>query len=441
MARVLIAVTAVPGHILPLLAVAAHLARLGHDIVVHTGSVFRHQVEEAGGRFVPFHPKIDHDYRHLDTLLPHSPATASGLAQAALALKHLFADAIPDQYAGLCRILAEFDADLILTDTMFCGSFPLLLAPDRARPAVIALGHSPLALSSVDTAPFGTALPPPATQEERMRNAALYRQVEQTALGETQRYFNAVLATVGAGKLPKFLFDSMTLLPDLFLQLSGPAFEYPRRNLPDKIRFIGPLVPPSRAIALPPWWDTLDAARPVVVVTQGTVQNGDLGRLVGPTLTALAGEPVTVVVTTGGVPVEAIPTALPANARAAQFLPFDRLLPRAALLVTNGGYGAVTQALSFGVPLIVAGDSEEKPEVAARVAWSGAGLDLRTGRPSPTQLHDAVRTILARPQYRRRAQVIRDDFARYNALDAIAALVAAKNDERGRSKRIWSEAS
>src|SRR6202035_1732164 len=211
---------------------------------------------------------------------------------------------------------------------------------------------------------------------------------------------------------------------DLYLQLTAKAFEYPRAGMPDSIRFVGPLLPPpSSDFCPPPWWDDLDKAAPIVLVTQGTVANEDLGRLVGPTLTALANENLTVIASTGGPPVESIPVALPPNAKAGTFLPFDRLLPKVSVMVTNGGYGAVTHALSLGVPLVVAGDSEEKPEVAARVAWCGAGINLQTGRPTASQLRESVRTILTRPQYRRRAQGIRDDFARYNALDRIAELV------------------
>ena len=48
-------------------------------------------------------------------------------------------------------------------------------------------------------------------------------------------------------------------------------------------------------------------------------------------------------------------------------------------MVTNGGYGAVQRALIAGVPLVVAGNTEDKPEVAARVECFGAGVNLRTG--------------------------------------------------------------
>ena len=68
-------------------------------------------------------------------------------------------------------------------------------------------------------------------------------------------------------------------------------------------------------------------------------------------------------------------------------------------MVTNGGYGAVQRALATGVPLVVAGDTEDKPEVAARVAWSGAGIDLRTGAPTAKAVRHAVREVLGDGRY------------------------------------------
>ena len=70
-------------------------------------------------------------------------------------------------------------------------------------------------------------------------------------------------------------------------------------------------------------------------------------------------------------------------------------------MVTNGGYGAVQRALATGVPLVVAGDTEDKPEVAARVAWSGAGIDLRTGTPTAKAVRNAVREVLGDGRYLR----------------------------------------
>jgi UDP:flavonoid glycosyltransferase YjiC (YdhE family) len=126
---------------------------------------------------------------------------------------------------------------------------------------------------------------------------------------------------------------------------------------------------------------------------------------------------VLVVVSTGGRPVEELRLGtLPANARVGTFLSYPELLPRTAAMVTNGGYGGVQMALSYGVPLIVAGTTEDKPEVAARVAWSGAGINLKTAAPTPAQVRDAVRALLDDERYRERAKALQVEYARYDAV-------------------------
>jgi UDP:flavonoid glycosyltransferase YjiC (YdhE family) len=117
------------------------------------------------------------------------------------------------------------------------------------------------------------------------------------------------------------------------------------------------------------------------------------------------------------------PNALPANARVEPFIPFGALLPHVDVMITNGGYGGVQFALAHGVPLVVAGTSEEKPEIAARIAWSGAGINLKTRMPTPEQIRSAVRTLLLNPTHRHNAERIRADYARHNAPEEAALLL------------------
>jgi UDP:flavonoid glycosyltransferase YjiC (YdhE family) len=261
------------------------------------------------------------------------------------------------------------------------------------------------------------------------------------------------------------------LSPFLYLQSSSPAFEYPRSDLPPQVHFIGPLLPePPRDFVPPAWWGDLQGDRPVVLVNQGTIAT-DPGDLIVPALRALAGEDMLVVATTGGASADRIarelsgasdadqfaaemrialnagamggfgygygvrasihpaptessrPTMLPANARIAPFIPFGALLPHVDVMITNGGYGGVQFALAHGVPLIVAGATEEKPEIAARVAWSGAGINLKTNRPTPAQVGAAVRDMLANQRYRQNARRIQADYARHSAPEEAAALL------------------
>jgi UDP:flavonoid glycosyltransferase YjiC (YdhE family) len=104
-------------------------------------------------------------------------------------------------------------------------------------------------------------------------------------------------------------------------------------------------------------------------------------------------------------------------------LSYPDLLPKTSVMVTNGGYGGVQMALSYGVPLVVAGASEDKPEVAARVAWSGAGLNLKTGRPKPRAVRAAVRAVLDDPCYRTRAQALASEYRSYDPIARVVQIV------------------
>ncbi len=64
-------------------------------------------------------------------------------------------------------------------------------------------------------------------------------------------------------------------------------------------------------------------------------------------------------------------------------------------------------------------------EVAARVEWAGAGINLRKQRPSPEKVRDAVKEVLVNPVYRENARRIQSDFAKYDAPTRAAELLEA----------------
>jgi UDP:flavonoid glycosyltransferase YjiC (YdhE family) len=113
-----------------------------------------------------------------------------------------------------------------------------------------------------------------------------------------------------------------------------------------------------------------------------------------------------------------------------EFIPHDILLPLVDVMVTNGGYGAVQRALVTGVPLVVAGNTEDKPEVAARVEYFGAGVNLRTGVPTAADVRRAVRSVLNDATYRQNARRLQSAYGRRDGVDEIATLVDEAIAER-----------
>jgi UDP:flavonoid glycosyltransferase YjiC (YdhE family) len=99
------------------------------------------------------------------------------------------------------------------------------------------------------------------------------------------------------------------------------------------------------------------------------------------------------------------------------------LLPRTSVYVTNGGYGGVQYALRYGVPIVATGGKEDKPEVGARVAWSGVGRRIRTDRPKPRALRRDILAVLNDPSYRHASERIAADMAAAPGFDGLAAVV------------------
>jgi UDP:flavonoid glycosyltransferase YjiC (YdhE family) len=176
----------------------------------------------------------------------------------------------------------------------------------------------------------------------------------------------------------------------------------------------------TRSVPLPEWWPEVEAAERVVVVTQGTIANLDFTELIEPALEALADLDVLVVATHGR---DAELADVPANARVAEFIPFAELLPHASVLVSNGGYGGVQQALRSGVPMVLAGQSEDKVEVTARTAWAGAAVDLATQRPAAADIREAVQRVLGTPAFRERAEYLGTQYSKHDALAEIHASI------------------
>jgi UDP:flavonoid glycosyltransferase YjiC (YdhE family) len=149
----------------------------------------------------------------------------------------------------------------------------------------------------------------------------------------------------------------------------------------------------------------------VILVNQGTVA-GDIDMLIHPAIEGLKDENAIVL----AVPVRKGEILdLPKNTYVESFIPFGNLLPHIDIMVTNGGFGGTQNALAHGIPLVIAGATEDKMEVAARVEYCGAGINLRKQKPSPQEVRQAVVEVQSDPSYKKAARRVQADFAKYDA--------------------------
>jgi MGT family glycosyltransferase len=421
MTRFLFASVPAAGHVTPGIPLSRSLVARGHEVFWYTGERFRSAVEASGASFVPMRANRDFDHARIDDEFP-GRAQLQGLAQLEFDMMHLFIDAAYGCVLDLEAFLAEQPIDVLVND-VGCLGVPML--SERTGIPCATYGMSILPMPSRDTAPFGLALAPSSTPLGRVRNQTLNWAMENVLFKQVGEHYRATRARLGLPvQRDQGFFAAAGQAPYLYLQAGLESFEYPRSDLPATLHFCGPFVPePSADFTPPAWWRELLSARSVVHVTQGTFTTGSEDLIV-PTLRALAEEDVLVVATTGGKPVDTIALdPLPENVRVERFIPHAELLPHVDVMLTNAGYGGVQAALAHGVPLVAAGTTEDKPEVARRIAWSGVGIDLRTRRPTAKQIRRAVREILSDGRYRAAARSMQREIVAVPATTRAVALL------------------
>lgn len=420
MSKILIATIPGSGHVNPMLPVASELVQRGHFVHWYTGQIYRSKIEAIGAVFEPMRNAFDHGGIAVEQAFPQLQGLR-GLRYFIEAWKAIFIDTAPKQMQDILGILATFSADVLVCDET---NFGMGLAHEKSGIPLVWISTSIYFFRSRDTGPIGLGLLPDATPQGRIRNKFLYFWVDHVLLRELKTYADRMRQSAGLQKIKAGALQNITLPPERYLMGTIPSFEYPRSDLYPGTHFVGPFIgPPPEHFEPPAWWKDLEMARAVVHVTEGTV-NYRSNRLVSPLIRAMADTDVLVVATTGGVPLDQLDLhSVPENVRIEPFLPHYYLLPYVDVMVTNGGYGGVQLALANGVPLVVAGATEEKPDVAAHVAYAGAGINLKTLAPTPKQLKRAVEEVLTQPEYSRRARQLQLEYAQHDGPRRAAELI------------------
>lgn len=396
MTSFLLSVMPFAGHARPVRAVAAELVRRGHDVRVYTGDAYTPMFDEVGARTLAWDAAPSFDERNFEATFPGMKGK-KGFSQVLTNLRELFLDTAPGQAEDLRAIYADEPWDLLAGDPMALGT--RFAAEQLGLPWVTI---SPIAvwLPGKGIPPTGLGLTPATGPLGKVRDVVLGAGSRAGSVALT-RLYQRTRREVGLAADGES-FGSMWYSPHLVVAAGSPGLDYPRHDLPPHLRFVGDLTDDGVAPAagrLPQWWDdVISAPVPVVHVTQGTA-NVDPRDLILPALDGLADQDVLVVVGLGH-RTDPLPGPLPANARVAEMVPYPHLLPRASVVVTNGGFGGVLQALRHDLPLVIAGGDLDKPEVAAHIGWHGAGVNLRTGAPSPQAVREAVRRTLTDPSFR-----------------------------------------
>ncbi|CZR55772.1 uncharacterized protein PAC_05660 [Phialocephala subalpina] len=409
------------GHINIFQPAAHELVKHSHTVYWLTGPAYESSVIATGATFIPFSPACMGAF--LPALSTDQTRHGTGLSAAIATLIEIFVSPVPhviDQYQ---EILKDFKADILLVD--LC-SLPALVLRELGGPRYATLSVNPFVTLVPEIPPWGSSHFPATTWLGKMLNWIQHLIANWLVLSKVNDALNIERAKLGLSEPLRGIdaYPKCSISRDLHMVPTTMAFEFPRKGVGEHVKFVGPLMPlMGEGWKRPKWWREVVNAEEeglnIVHVTQGTFATASQN-LIKPTIEALAGEDdVLLVVTTPDAEKLNEQMKIPQNVRIEKWLPHQELLKNVKVMITNGGYGGVLTALSFGVPLVGAGLTEDKAMVNSRIAWSGAGIDLKTNTPGSRKIREAVRKVLDNPKYKRVAMRIQEDFAKHNGAETV----------------------
>lgn len=400
------------GHFNPLTGLAKYLQEtMGCEVKWYTSASHHVKLAKLGIQHFHYIYAKDVDGLNIDESFPQRSHITDAGAKLDFDMKHVFARRGPEYYKDIADIYKHYKFDALIADSLFTG---IPFVSKKMQIPVINIGIIPLAETSDFLAPYGMALHPPKNEQELSSYKALHQNFLESVFKESIDEFNNLLSQEGIPSERSVLFDVLIKQSDTYLQIGLPSFEYPRQDMGKNIHFIGALLPHSSQYAKETWHDKrLDTFKFIILVTQGTIER-DITKILEPTLEALQHKDVLVLVTTGGNGTKELRSKYNApNVIIEDFLPFDDVMPKVDLYISNGGYSGTLLAIKHKLPMVVAGLHEGKSEICARIGYFEYGIDLRTEYPKPEQISAAVEQISKDRRYKENVDRLANELTNY----------------------------
>lgn len=198
--------------------------------------------------------------------------------------------------------------------------------------------------------------------------------------------------------------------------------EFDVPGLPAILHYTGPFIDHQQRPAVVFPWERLEAAKPLVYASMGTLLNSSEG-LFRVFAQACARMEVQLVISLGGGLDPERLGKLPGDPIVVRYAPQLELLRRASAVITHAGLNTVLESLNEGVPMVAIPQGNDQPGVAARIAARGAGVVLSRRRLTVDKVATALRAVLEDGRYREAARRIQRAIRAVNGVSRAADII------------------
>jgi len=372
MARIVFFCIPAHGHTNPTLGVVKELTGRGHEVLYYSYRPFREKIEAAGAKFI--------GCDDFDAELHLTKEEASRLGSDLALSTRVLVDTTLSLDDMVCREMDAIKPDCIVADSMAVWGKAVakkLNIPFVSSTTTFAFNqHSAKIMKQSFRELVSMFLAMPKIQKDLKR------------LQKKGYPVKNILEIISN--------DDST---DTVVYTS-PEFQPFSETFSDKLAFVGPSIRPAESVVE-------KTREKLIYISMGTVNN-DLLPLYQSCIEALIDTGYQIILSVGSqVEIAAFGT-LPEHVAVYPSVDQIAVLEKADLFLTHCGMNSVSEALYFGVPLLMLPKTKEQEGVAERVRQLGAGVLLADS--APETIRQAVETLMKEPCYRKNAQAIADSF-------------------------------
>ena len=149
--------------------------------------------------------------------------------------------------------------------------------------------------------------------------------------------------------------------------------------------------------------------KPLIYISMGTINN-KCDTFYNHCIEAFGEENYQVIMSVGSKTDIATLNQIPSNFIVRNYIPQLEVLKHTDVMLSHGGLNSVSEALYYGVPLIVLPQANDQPMVAQQLISLKAGIELKLDEITPEILRDSVHKLLSDNNYKNNCTEIGKSF-------------------------------
>ncbi|EMA6343098.1 macrolide family glycosyltransferase [Bacillus cytotoxicus] len=373
MAKVLVIHFPGEGHINPTLAVLSELIKRGEKVVSYCIEEYRNKIETTGVEF-----RIYENFLPEINIMERIKQGNSPLEMLAKMIEAT--DRIVD---NILEEIKEEQYDYLIYDNHFAVGY--ILAKILQVPKI----------SSCTTFAFN-------------KETSLHDKNERRQIDESSPLYQSCILGMKKweekyGVKCNDLLDIMNHPGDITIVYTSKQYQPYSHTFDESYKFVGSSIAPRKDVESFPL--KFSKKKPVLFISMGTIFNQQ-PELYETCFKAFRDLNVTVVLVVGKKINISQLEEIPANFHVYNYVPQLEILQHADVFITHGGMNSSSEALYYGVPLVVIPVMGDQPFVAKRVEELGAGIQLDRTNITPEILREAVEMILDNKSFREKSRKI-----------------------------------